>query len=71
MYERLLGTEVEIQVVARTRRQAEAAERAALDELERLSAVFNRFDPGSELSRWLARPGQQTPSAPSYRRCWC
>ncbi|MBB6017101.1 FAD:protein FMN transferase [Deinococcus radiopugnans] len=67
VYERLLGTEVEIQVVARTRRQAEAAERAALDELERLSAVFNRFDPGSELSRWLARPGQQTPLSPELQ----
>ena len=58
-YERLLGTEVEIQVVARTRRQAEAAESAALDELERLTCIFNRFDAGSELSRWLAHPGER------------
>jgi thiamine biosynthesis lipoprotein len=57
VYERLLGTEVEIQVLARTRQQAEAAESAALDELERLEAIFNRFDADSELSRWLARPG--------------
>ncbi|GGO31763.1 FAD:protein FMN transferase [Deinococcus humi] len=56
VYERLLGTELEIQVVAQTRQHAEAAEGAALDELERLAGIFNRFDAGSELSRWLARP---------------
>lgn len=61
VYERLLGTEMEVQVVAQTRHQAEAAESAALDELERLSAVFNRFDPESELSRWLTRPGERVP----------
>ena len=59
VYERLLGTELELQVVARTHPQAEAAERTALDELERLNAVFNRFDPGSELSRWLTQAGER------------
>jgi thiamine biosynthesis lipoprotein len=61
VYQRLLGTEVELQVVARTRRLAESAEGAALSELERLSAVLNRFDPHSGLSRWLTRPGERTP----------
>ncbi|AKH16366.1 FAD:protein FMN transferase [Deinococcus soli (ex Cha et al. 2016)] len=56
-YERLLGTEVEVQVVARTAAQAEAAEQAALAEIDRLTRIFNRFDPGSELCRWQARPG--------------
>ena len=64
VYERLLGTEVEVQVVAGTRAQAEAAENAALDELERLTAVLNRFDPGSEFSRWLARPGERVRLSP-------
>lgn len=59
VYERLLGTEVELQVVADRREQAERAEAAALDELERLSTVLNRFDPHSELRRWLARPGER------------
>lgn len=59
VYERLLGTEVEVQIVARGRAQAEAAERAALDELERLTRVLNRFDPQSEVSHWLARPGER------------
>ncbi|GGL87095.1 FAD:protein FMN transferase [Deinococcus aerolatus] len=67
VYERLLGTEVEIQVVARSRAQAEAAEAAALGELERLSAVFNRFDPDSELSRWLTRPGERIHLSPELQ----
>lgn len=57
VYERLLGTEVEIQIVASTRRAAEAAEQVALAELERLNAVLNRFDPESEWRRMLSRPG--------------
>ncbi|MDV6373912.1 FAD:protein FMN transferase [Deinococcus arenicola] len=64
VYERLLGTEVELQLVAHSRARAEAAESAALDELERLSAIFNRFDPGSELSRWLTQPGERSRLSP-------
>lgn len=58
IYEQLLGTEVEVQVVADRRQQAERAEVAALEELERLSRILNRFDPHSELRRWLTRPGE-------------
>ncbi|MFC4639469.1 FAD:protein FMN transferase [Deinococcus hohokamensis] len=61
VYERLLGTEVELQVVAATRPQAEEAERAALDELERLNAVLSRFDARSQWRRLLARPGEPVP----------
>ncbi|UBV41881.1 FAD:protein FMN transferase [Deinococcus taeanensis] len=56
-YEHLLGTEVEVQIVAGTRAQAEQAEHAALSEIDRLTLVLNRFDPGSELRRWQARRG--------------
>ncbi|MFC4427574.1 FAD:protein FMN transferase [Deinococcus navajonensis] len=58
VYERLLGTEVELQVVAASRRTAEAAEQAALEELERLNGLLNRFDPQSEWRRLLARPDE-------------
>ncbi|WP_188903218.1 FAD:protein FMN transferase [Deinococcus aerophilus] len=67
VYQRLLGTEVELQIVARTRRLAESAEGTALSELERLSAVLNRFDPHSELSRWLTRPGECAPLSAELR----
>lgn len=59
VYERLLGTELEIQVVTQTRAQAQAAEAAALAELERLTLILNRFDERSELRRWMARPGER------------
>nr|WP_240741582.1 FAD:protein FMN transferase [Deinococcus sp. KSM4-11] len=58
VYERVLGTEVEVQVVADSQAQAEAAEQATLLEIGRLTGIFNRFDPASELRRWLDRPGE-------------
>lgn len=63
-YERMLGTEVEVQIVADSRAQAEAAEDAALSELERLRDIFNRFDPQSEFSRWLTRPHERVSLSP-------
>lgn len=63
-YERLLGTQVEVQITARGRAQAQAAEGRALAELERLSALFNRFDPESELSRWTRRPEEAVRLSP-------
>ncbi|MDB5046868.1 MAG: nosX protein [Deinococcus sp.] len=64
VYERMLGTEVELQIVAGTPAQAGQAELAALAELERLTTIFNRFDPGSELRRWLAQPHVPTQLSP-------
>ncbi|WGT48468.1 FAD:protein FMN transferase [Tessaracoccus lacteus] len=58
LYHPLLGTNVEIKVVAdaadaaAAQTAAEEAERRALDEMERLQAVFTVFDPDSELCRW-------------------
>ncbi|MFB9993070.1 FAD:protein FMN transferase [Deinococcus oregonensis] len=68
VYERMLGTEVELQIVAGTVEQARQAEQAALAELERLTAIFNRFDPSSELRRWLARPHVPTQLSPELVR---
>lgn len=67
VYERLLGTEIEIQVLAGTRTQAEAAEEAALDEMQRLTLILNRFDPDSELRRWQMRPGEAVPLSADLR----
>ncbi|WP_189098710.1 FAD:protein FMN transferase [Deinococcus knuensis] len=60
-YERLLGTEVELQIVAATHAQARDAEHAALTEIERLTLILNRFDPNSELSRWQAAHAPHVP----------
>ncbi|MCP2013866.1 thiamine biosynthesis lipoprotein [Deinococcus sp. HSC-46F16] len=67
VYERMLGTELELQIVAGTRPQAEAAERAALDEVDRLAGVLNRFDPASEFSRWAATEEHPLPLSPELR----
>lgn len=67
IYERMLGTEMEIQVVADGRAQAGAAERAALNETGRLTQILNRFDPESELSRWAGTRGQAVPISPDLR----
>lgn len=64
VYERVLGTELEVQVVADTRARAEEAERAALDEIDRLTLILNRFDPASELRRWQTRPGKRVALSP-------
>ncbi|WP_019586820.1 FAD:protein FMN transferase [Deinococcus apachensis] len=64
VYERTLGTEMEIQVVADGRTRAEAAERAALNETERLTQILNRFDPESELSRWAGTREEAIPISP-------
>lgn len=63
-YERPPGTEVELQIVAASRPQAEAA---ALNELERLNAVLSRFDPHSEWRRIVVRPGETQAVSPDLR----
>lgn len=56
--EGVLGTALEVQLLADTAPQLDAAERALLAELDRLELVFSRFLPHSELNRLQARPGQ-------------
>ena len=57
-YEGVLGTALELQVVAETQAQLLAAEDALLNELERLEQVFSRFLPHSELNRLQERRGE-------------
>lgn len=56
-YQRVLGTSLDLVVVATQERTAEAARDAALAEIDRLEPIFSRYDPGSELNRWLASSG--------------
>ncbi len=48
----LVGTTVEVAVRGASAEVAAAIDRAVVDEMVRLEAVFNVFDPASELSRW-------------------
>jgi thiamine biosynthesis lipoprotein ApbE len=50
-YDHVIGTSLDLWVVAPTREDAEKAEQAVLDEIERLRLVFSTYDPNSEISR--------------------
>lgn len=58
-YEGVLGTALEVQVVAERETQLDAAETCLLAELDRLEQVFSRFLPGSELNRLQHQRGRQ------------
>ncbi len=54
-HENVLGTSLELRVNAQSRAAAQAAEERVLGEIDRLAAIFNGYDPSSELSRWQER----------------
>jgi thiamine biosynthesis lipoprotein ApbE len=62
-HDHVLGTSLDLWVIAPGPSVAEAAERAALDEIERLRQVFSVYDPESELSR-LNRAHGPVPASP-------
>lgn len=57
-YEDVLGTSLELQVVAAGVGPARRAEQAALAEVDRLAAVLSGYSSTSELSRWQATRGE-------------
>jgi FAD:protein FMN transferase len=63
-FEQVLGTTLELQIVAGQPAQAEAAQHALLAEIARLELIFSRFLPQSELNRWLASSGEAVPVSP-------
>lgn len=65
-YEGVLGTALEVQVVAESEEQLGTAETCLLAEMERLEQVFSRFLPHSELNRWQAQRGQPTWVSPEF-----
>lgn len=57
----VLGTSLDLNLVAHSYAVARQAETAALAEIARLSAVLSSFKPDSEFSRWSASLGEATP----------
>ncbi len=51
-YENVLGTSLDLKVVASSRAVAERAGAAVLNEINRESAILSSWSPGSEFSRW-------------------
>jgi thiamine biosynthesis lipoprotein len=63
-YENVLGTSLEIKVVAPSAAQSEKAESAALAEIDRESHILSSWDPDSEFSRWFRTMGQPVRVSP-------
>lgn len=51
-HENVLGTSLELKVLSGSARDAAAAERAVLGEIDRLARILSAYDPSSEFSRW-------------------
>ncbi|RYG47057.1 FAD:protein FMN transferase [bacterium] len=75
-FEGVLGTALEFQASGESEAIVDAAERAALAEIDRLEPIFNRYRTDSELSRWEETGGDVSPefaevlaSAEAWRVC--
>jgi thiamine biosynthesis lipoprotein ApbE len=55
-HENVMGTSLELRVLAADAETAQIAETRVLEEIDRLALVFSGYDPSSEFSRWQALP---------------
>jgi thiamine biosynthesis lipoprotein ApbE len=55
-YEHVMGTSLDLAVRARDASDAVRAERAMLDEIDRLCSILSTYDPNSEISRHVRSP---------------
>ena len=63
-FENVLGTSLEIKILAPTQKDAGIAEAAALNEIDRLAKILSAYDPESEFSRWLKSAPHATQVSP-------
>ncbi|MEO7454824.1 MAG: FAD:protein FMN transferase, partial [Gemmatimonadaceae bacterium] len=63
-YEHVLGTSLELHVVAADEADARRAESDALDEVDRLEPILSGWSATSELARWQATQGEDVPVSP-------
>src|SRR3954453_19310251 len=63
-HENVLGTSLELKVLAGTPEAANRAESAALAEIDRQAAILSGYDQRSEFSRWFATRNQAVPVSP-------
>jgi thiamine biosynthesis lipoprotein len=57
-YESVLGTSMDVTVVARSEAAARATAAVALDRIDRDAKILSGYDPASEFSRWFATTNQ-------------
>lgn len=60
-YENVLGTSLELKILAGSEIAADNAEQAALREIDREAKILSGYDPTSEFSRWMKTQGQPVP----------
>jgi len=60
-HENVLGTSLELKVVARTEAAADKAEAAVLAQIDREAKILSGYDPASEFSRWFRTRGESVP----------
>jgi thiamine biosynthesis lipoprotein len=63
-YENVLGTSMEIKLVAASEGCANRAEAAAMSEIKRLNSILSGYDPASEFSRWAHTRGESVRVSP-------
>lgn len=63
-YERVLGTLLELQILADTLEEGQATEAAVLTEIGRLEDIFSAYRPDSELCRWQETHAVPVPVSP-------
>jgi thiamine biosynthesis lipoprotein len=63
-YENVLGTSLEIKVVASSAAQSEKAENAVLTEIDREAHILSSWDPSSEFSNWFRTMDQPVRVSP-------
>ncbi len=62
--EHILGTSLEIKVLASSEAEAERAEATAVAEIDRLSKILSGYDKDSEFSRWMRTSHTAVPVSP-------
>ena len=63
-YENVLGTSLELKILAASSAQSEKARDAALAEIDREAKILSSWDPDSEFSRWFRTREQAVPISP-------
>jgi thiamine biosynthesis lipoprotein ApbE len=63
-FENVLGTSMEIKVMTTSQPDASSVEKAAIEEINRLSGILSGYNPDSEFSRWLRTSGQPVKISP-------
>lgn len=63
-WENVIGTSLELKVVAASEARAQEAEAAVLKEIDREAKILSGYDPSSEYSRWFGTHGQAVRVSP-------